>query len=346
MIRMRRLWSVMLLMIVLTACTEQPSASVNLEGTSDHASEQTLIIGAYGVAKDALQLIVPEFQREWKEQTGKTIEFQLSYEASGTQARSIVGGMEADIAVLAMEGDVDKLAKADLIPKDWKARDPYAGMVTRSIVVIGTRAGNPLGIQDWQDLTRKDVDVLYPNPKTSGGAQWDINAVYGAGLMIAKEQGQDGEAYAKSLLKSIHERVISMDKSGRASMAAFEYGVGDAIITYENELLSRIKQGVNYEIVVPKYTIQIENPVTVVDRYVDKHGTREAAEAFVAFLRSEQAQELWVEAGFQPVIDMPGVVTMQAREGVFTIEDMGGWDHVRELLYSKRGVWYQVLAGL
>lgn len=343
---MRRLWLFLLLTIVLTACTEQPSASVNLEEASDPQSEQTLIIGAYGVAKDALQLIVPEFQREWKEQTGKTIQFQLSYEASGTQARAIAGGMEADVAVLAMEGDVDKLANADLIPADWKARDPYAGMVTRSIVVIGTREGNPLGIQDWKDLTRKDVDVLYPNPKTSGGAQWDINAIYGAGLMMAKEEGKEADPYAKSLLESIHQRVISMDKSGRASMAAFEYGVGDAIITYENELLARIKQGVNYEIVVPKYTIQIENPVVVVDRYVDKHGTREAAEAFVAFLRSEKAQKLWVQAGFQPVVDIAGIETTRVREGIFTIDDMGGWKHVRELIYSKRGVWYQVLAGL
>ncbi|MGZ9583567.1 sulfate ABC transporter substrate-binding protein [Paenibacillus marinisediminis] len=337
-----------LLVLLLNACVRQPSASVNTNASAGMASDrtQTLVIGAYSVAKDALQRIIPEFQQQWQAQTGQTLNIQQSYEASGTQARSIAGGMEADVALFAMEGDVDKLVAADLVPADWKQRDPYAGMVTRSIVVIGTREGNPHGIRDWSDLTQPHVDVLYPNPKTSGGAQWDINAIYGAGLLMAKEKGVDAASYAKELLSAVHQRVISMDKSGRASMAAFEYGVGDAIITYENELIARQKQGVHYEIVVPKHTILIENPVVVVDRYVDKHGTREAAAAFVEFLRSEPAQKLWHESGFRPVIPLPGIETKAVDEGVFTIEDMGGWKHVRELLYSKRGIWYQVLAGL
>ena len=126
-------------------------------------------------------------------------------------------------------------------------------MITRSIVVLGTREGNPKGIHDWEDLTRKGVKVLYPNPKTSGGAQWDINAIYGAGLKESEAQtGKKDPAFAKAFLERIHANVESLDKSGRASMAAFEYGVGDVIVTYENELLARIKQGVHYEVIVPK----------------------------------------------------------------------------------------------
>ena len=183
---------------------------------------------------------------------GQTINFQESYEASGTQARAIVGGFEADVALLAMESDIDKLVKAKLVTADWK-QTPNEGMITRSIVVLGTRAGNPLGIKDFQDLTKPGVKVLYPNPKTSGGAQWDINAIYGAGLKLSEErEGKKDPAAAKAFLEEVHQNVESLDKSGRSSMAAFEYGVGDVIVTYENELLARIAKGVDYDIVVPK----------------------------------------------------------------------------------------------
>ncbi|WP_051287249.1 sulfate ABC transporter substrate-binding protein [Paenibacillus taiwanensis] len=340
--------------VSLTGCVQQeasPRASLPAK-ESKKKDSVTLVIGAYSVAKDALQLIIPAFQQEWKQQTGQSVEVQQSYEASGTQARSIAGGMEADVALFAMSGDVDKLVKAKLVSPQWQEQDRYGGMVTNSIVVIGTREHNPHQIKDWTDLTRADVDVLYPNPKTSGGAQWDINAIYGSGLQLAKKQGvdaSDAPAYAKKLLADIHSRVISMDKSGRASMAAFEYGVGDAIVTYENELLARQKQGIHYEIVVPKHTIRIDNPIVVVDHYADKHGTREVAEAFVAFARSEKAQQIWVEAGFRAVNEQVAKAhagQLVNPEELFTIEDMGGWEHVRETLYSKRGIWYQVLAGL
>lgn len=309
----------------------------------------TLMIGAYSVAKDALERILPEFAADWKAKMGKKIVFQESYEASGTQARAIAGGMEADVALLAMEGDIDRLVHAKLVSKDWKEHDDYKGTVTRSVVVIGTREGNPLGIRDWKDLIRNGVNVLYPNPKTSGGAQWDINAIYGAGLKMAAESGEDGPRFAKELLMRIHRNVLSMDKSGRASMAAFEYGVGDAIVTYENEILSRKRDGVLYEIVLPKHTILVENPAVVVECYAEKHQVKQAAQALVAYLREPKAQRIFAEAGFRPVNEQVARETVKAYpipEGLFRIEDMGGWEEVRERLYSSRGVWYQVLAGV
>ena len=230
------------------------------------ASKITLVIGAYSVAKDALEDLLPAFRAEWQARTGQEIAFVQSYEASGTQARAIVGGFEADVALLAMEGDMDKIADAGLIDRDWRT-GAHGGMVTRSIVVLGTREGNPLGIRDFADLTRSGVKVLYPNPQTSGGAQWDINAIYGAGLKRSEaESGRQDPEAAKRFLAAVHRNIESMDKSGRASMAAFEYGVGDVIVTYENELLARIAQGVPYDIVVPDSTILIENPAAVVDR--------------------------------------------------------------------------------
>ncbi|CAH1217460.1 Sulfate-binding protein [Paenibacillus auburnensis] len=309
----------------------------------------TLVVGAYSVVKDAMSDILPLFAAEWKAKTGQKIVFQESYEASGTQARAIAGGFEADVTLLALEGDVGKLVKAGLVADTWKDHG-VKGMVTRSVVALGTREGNPKGIHDFADLAKPGVKVLYPNPKTSGGAQWDINAIYGAGLKLSEEQtGVKDPAAAKAFLESVHANVESLDKSGRASMAAFEYGVGDVIVTYENELLARIAQGVKYEVIIPKDTILIENPAAVVDKYADEHGTREAAEALVDFLTTEQAQEVFAKYGFRPVNEQvyaENESRYPVPSGLFGIDYLGGWAEVRETLYSKRGVWYQVLAGI
>lgn len=343
----RRIIMCLLLMLlpVLGGCVK---GQTETKTASAQSGDRTLVIGAYSVARDAMAEIVPAFREKWFQQTGERISFQESYEASGTQSRSIAGGFEADITLLALEGDMNKLVKAGLVKKDWNEQ-PYAGMVTRSIVVLGTREGNPKGIQDFNDLIKPDVKVLYPNPKTSGGAQWDINAIYGAGLKQSEEQGTKDPAAAKAFLEQIHRNVESLDKSGRASMAAFEYGVGDVIVTYENELLARIAQGVPYEIVIPKYTMLIENPAAVVHQYAEDHGMLDVAEAFVEYLQSPEAQQIFMKHGFRPVeesVYAQNIERFPKPPGLFDIEYLGGWEYVRETLYSKRGIWYQVLAGL
>jgi sulfate/thiosulfate-binding protein len=333
-----------ILALLLAGCTGNKPQ----EGTAEAQGDVTLVLGAYSVAKDALGELIPAFKAEWKAQSGQTVVFQESYEASGTQARAIIGGFEADVTLLALDGDMEKLVKAEFVNPDWN-NDAYKGIVTRSIVVLGTRVGNPLGIQDFEDLTRPDVKVLYPNPKTSGGAQWDINAIYGAGLKNSeKTTGMKDPAAAKKFLADIHRNIESMDKSGRASMAAFEYGVGDVIVTYENELLARIAQGVQYDIVIPRSTILIENPAAVVDRNADRHGVRKVAEAFVQYLYTESAQKIFTKHGFRPVLpELAEQLQDQFPQPpeLFTIDYLGGWDEVRESLYSKRGIWYQILAG-
>ncbi|MHA7964534.1 sulfate ABC transporter substrate-binding protein [Paenibacillus sp. CAU 1782] len=336
------------LLLLIAGCSGGNGGNNTETGEPPAEGQVTLVIGAYSVVKDAFAELLPEFKQKWLEETGQTVVFQESYEASGTQARAIAGGFEADVAVLAMEGDIDKVEDAGFITNDWRSLND--GMITESIVVLGTRPGNPLGISDWEDLAADGVKVLYPNPKTSGGAQWDINAIYGAGLKKSEEQtGEKSPDYAKQFLKSIHRNVESLDKSGRASMAAFEYGVGDVIVTYENELLARISKGIPYDIVIPESTIRIQNPAAVVDKNADKHGTREVAEAFVAFLHSPEAQRKFVEYGFRAVNEEVAKETADryvVPSGLFDISYLGGWDYVRETLYSKRGVWYQVLADL
>jgi sulfate/thiosulfate-binding protein len=335
------------LLLITAGCgKEKPDPSTD---STAQDGDVTLVIGAYSVVKDAFSELLPQFQAYWKEQTGQKVVFQESYEASGTQARAIAGGFEADVAILAMDGDLDKITDAGFITSDWKAQ-PNHGLVTKSLVVLGTRVGNPKGIKDWDDLTRSDVKVLYPNPKTSGGAQWDINAIYGAGLKKSEaETGTKDPEFAKKYLASIHENVESLDKSGRASMAAFEYGVGVVIVTYENELLGRIMNGVKYDIVIPKNTILIENPAAVVDKNADKHGTRKVAEAFISYLQSEEAQRIFVKYGFRSINEKVAAESKDKYvepEGLFDIGYLGGWKEVRQTLYSKKGVWYQVLAGI
>ncbi|WP_419871859.1 sulfate ABC transporter substrate-binding protein [Candidatus Pristimantibacillus sp. PTI5] len=337
------------LLLTAAGCGTEEQTNGNAAGSTVQDGDVTLVIGAYSVVKDAFADVLPAFQDYWLQETGQKVTFQESYEASGTQARAIAGGFEADVAILAMEGDLDKIADAGFITHDWKAQS-NGGNITNSIVVLGTRKGNPLAIKDWDDLTREEVKVLYPNPKTSGGAQWDINAIYGAGLKQSEKiNGTKDEAYAKSFLKAVHANVESLDKSGRASMAAFEYGVGDVIVTYENELLARIKKGVDYDIIVPKSTILIENPAAIVDKNADKHGSRKVAEAFIAYLHSDEAQRIFVEHGFRAVDEKVAADTKDlytVPDELFDISYLGGWPEVRQNLYSKKGIWYQVLADL
>jgi sulfate/thiosulfate-binding protein len=314
------------------------------------AGTQTLILAAYTVPKEAYEKgVIPAFQKYWRQRTGNEVVIQQSYEASGAQARAVVGGFEADVVALSLEGDVDQVAKAGLITSDWRAR-PWNGFITRSVVVIGVRQGNPKHIADWQDLTRPDVEVLYPNPKTSGGAMWGVNAIYGAGLKLSQERtGKPDPEAARALLKSIQARVRVMDKSGRESVSTFERGIGDAMVTYENEVLLRKLQGREIPIVIPRATILIENPVAVVDRYAEKHGTRDLAEEFVRFLHSDAAQRAFARYGFRPA--NPAILQEFASEYptpplLFDIAYLGGWTKVRPLLYGDEGVWTQITTEL
>jgi sulfate/thiosulfate-binding protein len=315
---------------------------------NDEAGTPTdrLVLAAYTVPKEAYEKeIIPAFQKHWLDRTGRQVVIEQSYEASGAQARAVVGGFEADVVALSLEGDVDNVARAGLITQDWKA-GPWRGIITRSVVVIGVREGNPKNIGGWEDLTREDVDVIYPNPKTSGGAMWCVNAIYGAGLRDSEfARGEPDSSAARDLLKRVQRRVKVMDKSGRESVTTFERGIGDALVTYENEILLRKMQGREIPYVVPEATILIENPAAVVDRNADKHGVRELAEEFVAFLRTDDAQRAFARYGFRPMspevtIEFEGSYPTPSR--LFDIGYLGGWTVVREKLYGPDGIWTRV----
>lgn len=312
------------------------------------ADSRELLLAAYSVPKEAYEnRLLPAFKQQWKQRTGQDIRIRSSYGASGAQARAIIGGFEADVTALSVEGDIDQIAKVGLITHDWR-KAPDRGNVSASIVAFGVRKGNPKNIHTWEDLTKPGIEVLYPNPKTSGGAMWDIIAIYGAGLKLADPKQGAPDVHAADLIKRIQKNVKVMDKSGRESVTTFERGVGDVIVTYENELLPRIKSGRPMELIFPQETILIENPAALVDRNVDKHHTRDVAEAFIAFLHSEDAQRAFSDFEFRTVSSgssgAHSSFTQPAH--LFTITDLGGWDKVAALLFSPQGLWTRAVEEL
>ena len=316
-------------------------------GSKNSSTTDTLRIGAYSVVHEVLRDgIIPAFRTKWKAQTGRDLEFEESYNASGAQARAIAGGFDADIAILSHEGDMSLLVKAGRVKAGW-SDGPHKGIVTNSLVVIGHRAGNPKGIKDWSDLARPGVGVLYPDPKTSGGAKWNINAIYGSAYLASRAE-KDRESDLGSvgrLLAAVQANVINMDQSGRQSMANFtERGTGDAAVTYENELLLHNKDRTPIPYVVPPSTLLIESPAALIDSSVQSHGNRKVAEAFLDFLGSVEGQRIFAEFGFRPVRSEVAAPT-QAQPlpaKVFRMADLGGWSKIEEELYGPKGLWTSI----
>jgi len=315
----------------------------------NNGNRVTLIIGGYTAPREAYgRGVIPAFQQYWKNETGQDVEFQESYQGSGAQSRAIVGGLEADIAALALETDIDRIAGAGLITHDWRSL-PHLGIASTSIVVIAVRQGNPKNITDWTDLGAPGLNVLTPDPRTSGGAQWNVNAMYGAALRGFAGRPKDDPAAARDFLKSVFRNVSIMDRGARESLTNYERGVGDAAVTYENEALVGRQAGQKYDYVVPRSTILIENPVALVDKYVDKHGVRAAAEAFVNFLWTEEAQRAYARYGFRPVDEKIARETesdFPAVEDLWKIDFLGGWKAVASNIYGAEGLYTKMIEDL
>jgi sulfate/thiosulfate transport system substrate-binding protein len=323
---------------LLTACGGQATANSNAV---------KLILGAYTTPREAYGELLPIFAAQWKEKTGQEVTFEESYLGSGAQARAINEGFEADVAALSLDGDIKKIADAGLITHDWHI-PPYNGMVSTSVVVFAVRKDNPKNIHDWADLAQPGLEILTPDPKTSGGAQWNILALFGAALR-GKIEGvpANDETAATEFLKSVLKNVTAFDKGARESITNFETGVGDVAITYENEALVGQQSGQDYEYVIPTSTILIENPVSVVDTYVDKHGTREVAEAFVQFLFTKEAQEVFAKHGLRS-LDKDVAAATKAQyppvTDLFTIGDQfGGWSEAGPKYFGDSGIYTQAI---
>jgi sulfate transport system substrate-binding protein len=328
---------------LLAACGSDTTPAAGTASPAAPARVRTLVLGAYTTPREAYgQAILPAFREHWRRKTGEDVRFEESYLGSGAQARAIVAGFEADVAALSLEPDVETIAQAGLIRHDWK-QAARGGMVTRSLVVLGVRAGNPKQVRDWSDLAREDLEVLKPNVKTSGGAMWNVLAITGA-VGRGKVAGATDPA---AFLASVLGRVRVMDKGARESLITFENGVGDAIVTYENEVLVARAAGQPMDYVVPAATIRIDNPAAVVDAWAEKHGNQDLAREFVAFLVSPEAQRAFARFGLRPVDDAVAQETSAALPrpaDLFTIDDLGGWAKVRAEVFAPGGTYDRAVA--
>jgi sulfate/thiosulfate transport system substrate-binding protein len=288
----------------------------------------TLSLVAYSTPRDAYTSLIPLFQ---KTANGDGVSFTQSYGGSGDQTRSIIAGLEADVIELSLAPDMDQLVKAGIVDAKWK-KQSYKGMVTDSVVVFVVRDGNPKHIRSWNDLLRKDVDVVTPNPFTSGGARWNVMAAYGAWRKVGKTDKQ-----AQANLLRLFENVVVQDKSARDSVNTFLSGKGDVLLSYENEALGAQKKGQDLQFVIPKSTILIENPIAV----AKTSENREKANQFLRFLRTPAAQQVFADWGYRPV--SPKVLAKNrkrfpVRPGQFTIDQLGlgGWDRVQKRFFDPK----------
>jgi sulfate transport system substrate-binding protein len=307
----------------------------------------TIVLGAYTTPREAYGKLIPIFKEQWKKQTGQDLTFQESYQGSGAQSRAIAEGFEADIAALSLEADITRIQKAGLITSDWKT-GPYKGMISDSVVSFAVRKGNPKAIKDWADLAKPGLQVLTPNPKTSGGAQWNILALYGAAKRgFVDGVAKDDDAAATEYLKSVLKNVTALDKDARTSITNFEKGIGDSAITYENEVVVGKQAGADYDLVIPPSTILIENPIAVIDASVDKHGNRKAVEAFITFLFTPEAQNIFAQYGLRsvdPEVAKATAAQFPAVEDLFPIGYFGGWSEATPKYFGDGGVYTKASA--
>ncbi|MGZ8623689.1 MAG: sulfate ABC transporter substrate-binding protein [Actinomycetota bacterium] len=337
------------LALVAAACSSSDSStSASGSGGCTPADVPVINFAAYSTPREAYGKIIPAFVSQWKEDhDDQNVIFQESYAGSTTQAANVIAGYEADVVALSLAPDVDQIVDAGLITSDWTAQ-PDKGMVSSSVVVFDVRPGNPLGIQDWNDL-QSGVEILTPDPASSGGARWNLVSLWGAALRGYAGVAKDDTAGATTLMQNVLGNVTVFDKSARDSIQNFEAGNGHVALTYENEVFTAQDAGLEDEAVYPPSTVMIENPVAIVDANVDKHCVRDVAEAFVAYLHSPEAKQVYTDVGFLRSTDkkeaQQGGGQFPAIEDLFTVDEIGGWDALNEGLFSDNGIVTQAIAG-
>jgi sulfate/thiosulfate-binding protein len=295
-------------------------------GSSDGASgnstkKVSLSLVSYSTPQAAFVKIIKDFQAT---DAGKGVTFSQSYGASGDQSRAVVAGLKADVVEFSLEPDMTRLVKANKVAAGWN-RNAHRGMVTNSVVVIATRKGNPKALKGWSDLTRPGVQVITPNPFTSGGARWNVMAGYGAQSAKGANKAA-GVAYLHALFKNVPVQ----DDSARKALGTFTNGKGDAMLAYENEAIFAQQNGQKLDYVVPDSTILIENPVAVTSTSKNP----EEAKAFVDFLYSTTAQKEFAASGYRPVVSGVAAGKFPTPSGLFTISDLGGWTSVSKEFFD------------
>jgi sulfate/thiosulfate transport system substrate-binding protein len=333
--------------LLLAAALAAATGSIIVGCSPREAPAETLLNASYSPTRELYREYNAAFEKHWKAETGQTVRINMSNAGSETQARSVIEGMGADVVTLALAADIDAIARqGKMLPLNWQTLLPDDSAPYTSTVVFLVRKGDPKGIHDWSDLIKPGVSVITPNPKTSGGARWNFMAAWAWAL---KQPGGD-EASARRYVHDLYRHVPVLDTSARHATTTFvQHGLGDVLITWENEALLAIREkGSNsFEIVYPSVSILAEPPVAVVDEVALKHGTRALATAYLQYLYSEQGQEIVAHDFYRP--RNPQVAAEYAsrypkleRVG---ISAFGGWSKVQSKFFNDGGVFDQIYSG-
>ncbi len=308
------------------------------------AADVSLLNVSYDPTRELYQDFNKAFAEHWKAKAGDSVKIRQSHGGSGKQARAVIDGLAADVVTLALAYDIDEIAQRGLIAKDWQKRLPNNSAPYTSTIVFLVRKGNPKGIKDWNDLGKAGISVITPNPKTSGGARWNHLAAWGYAL----RQPGGNEKSAQEFLGKIYKNVPVLDSGARGSTTTFvERGIGDVLITWENEALLAIKElgPGKVEIVTPSLSVLAEPPVTVVDKVADRRGTRKVAEAYLNFLYSEAGQEIAAQNYYRPTNDKVAKKydAQFPKLKLLTIDEVaGGWSKAQKAHFADGGVFDQI----
>lgn len=319
------------LLSFLSGCTKPTSQT--------QGEKVELLNVSYDPTRELYQAVNKSFSESWKKKTGDDLTIKASHGGSGTQARSVIDGLEADVVTLALGYDIDSIAKKGLIKENWQSISPNNSTPYTSTIVFLVRKGNPKGIKDWPDLIKPGVSVITPNPKTSGGARWNYLAAWGYAL----KNNNNDQQKAYDFVQKLYKNVAVLDSGARGSTTTFtERGIGDVLIAWENDALLAVNQlgKDKYEIVYPSVSILAETPVAVVDKNVDKHGTRAVAQAYLEYLYSPEGQEIGAKNYFRPTLkQVADKYTAQfPKLSLFTIKDVfGSWDQAQKVHFSDGG---------
>ncbi|MYN16650.1 sulfate ABC transporter substrate-binding protein [Rugamonas sp. FT107W] len=308
------------------------------------AAEVSLLNVSYDPTRELYQDVNTAFAKEWKAKTGDVLKIKQSHGGSGKQGRAVIDGLEADVVSLALAYDIDAIAERKLLAPDWQKKLPHNSTPYTSTIVFLVRKGNPKGIKDWNDLVKPGVAVITPNPKTSGGARWNHLAAYGYALRLPG----GSEASAKDFLSKLYKNVPVLDSGARGATTTFvERGIGDVLIAWENEALLAVKElgPAKFDIVAPSVSILAEPPVAVVDKVVDKRGTRKVAEAYLNFLYTDEAQEIIAKNYYRPAVEKEAkkYAAQFPNVKLFRLSDVAGdWTKAQKVHFADGGLFDQI----
>ena len=309
-------------------------------GAAQKQDVEITLVG-YAIPKAAHDVIIKKFVAKWQQEHNQKVIFKQTYGGSGSQTRAVIDGLPADIVHLALGGDVNKLAQASLVAKDWEKKLPNNAIVAQSVAAIITRTGNPKKIKSFADLARPDVKWVTANPKTSGGARWNFLALWNNAIKAGSN-----EAKATEFVTTAFKNVVVQPKDAREATDAFaKQGQGDALLNYENEILFAKEKGQALDYVVPDVNVSIDTPVAIVDKNVEKHGNREVVEAFAKYMFTPESQAEFVKLGYRPAPTAAPDPRFPKVKSLGTVAEYGGWNDFQKKFFDDGGIYDKIQSG-